>query len=133
MLDNIPVSIMRELKAGPNVVVGLRPDAGGEWRIDAKYEEVRSPRKLMADILLRRKPEKPFPSLVEIMSRSMVVASEAAVQRNLSQADVLLIPPIPETMQILDWHLGKDVSEAARLYTAEQIAQNEDLAKMKAG
>lgn len=133
VLDNIPVSIMRELKAGPNVVVGLRADAGGEWRIDAKYEDVRSPRKLMADILLRRKPEKPFPSLVEIMSRSMVVASEAAVQRNLSQADVLLIPPIPETMQILDWHLGKDVSEAARLYTAEQIAQNADLAKMKAG
>ncbi|MEL6485561.1 MAG: cyclic nucleotide-binding and patatin-like phospholipase domain-containing protein, partial [Pseudomonadota bacterium] len=35
VLDNIPVAIMRELKAGPNVVVALRSDAGAQWRIEA--------------------------------------------------------------------------------------------------
>ncbi|MEE4155526.1 MAG: cyclic nucleotide-binding and patatin-like phospholipase domain-containing protein [Erythrobacter sp.] len=132
VLDNIPVRIMRELKAGPNVVVALRADAGARWQVDATYDDVRSPGQLARDILLRRKPARSFPSLVEIMSRSMVVASEGSVEASLAQADALLVPPIPEGMQILDWHLGKALSEAARVHTAEAIAARADLAAMKA-
>ncbi|MGB3470507.1 MAG: cyclic nucleotide-binding and patatin-like phospholipase domain-containing protein [Erythrobacter sp.] len=132
VLDNIPVAIMREVKAGPNVVVALRADAGAEWRIDAKYGDVRSPGQLARDIMLRRKPERAFPSLVEIMSRSMVVASEGSVEASLAQADALLVPPIPEDMQILDWHLGKQVAQDAREFTANAIATRPDLAAMKA-
>jgi len=132
VLDNIPVAIMRALKAGPNVVVALRADAGAHWRTDATYADVRSPGQLVRDIMLRRKPAKSFPSLVEIMSRSMVVASEGSVEASLAAADALLVPPIPDGMQILDWHLGKDLAETARQYTAEAIAAREDLAAMKA-
>ncbi len=132
VLDNIPVRIMRELKAGPNVVVALRADAGAQWRIDATYDDVRSPGQLARDIMLRRKPERSFPSLVEIMSRSMVVASEGSVEASLAQADALLVPPIPDGMQILDWHLGRKLAETARAYTAKAIAARDDLAAMKA-
>lgn len=132
VLDNIPVAIMRALKAGPNVVVALRADAGAQWRIDATYADVRSPGQLARDIVLRRKPARNFPSLVEIMSRSMVVASEGSVEASLAQADALLVPPIPEGMQILDWHLGTALAESARAYTAEAIATRDDLAAMKA-
>jgi NTE family protein len=132
VLDNIPVAIMRELKAGPNVVVALRTDAGARWEIEARYSDVRSPGQIARDILLRRKPERAFPSLIEIMSRSMVVGSESTVEKSLAQADALLIPPIPPDMQILDWHLGKKVAEAAREFTAQAIATREDLQAMKA-
>ena len=132
VLDNIPVAIMRELKAGPNVVVALRADAGAQWRIEAKYGDVRSPGKIARDIVFRRKPEREFPSLIEIMSRSMVVASEGTVEQSLAQADALLIPPIPKDMQILDWHLGKEVAEAARVFTTQAIASRADLQAMKA-
>ncbi|MEM6857992.1 MAG: cyclic nucleotide-binding and patatin-like phospholipase domain-containing protein [Pseudomonadota bacterium] len=132
VLDNIPVAIMRELKAGPNVVVALRSDAGSQWRIEAKYGDVRSPGRIVRDIVLRRKPEREFPSLIEIMSRSMVVASEGTVEQSLAQADALLIPPIPKDMQILDWHLGSEVAEAAREFTEQKIATREDLQAMKA-
>jgi NTE family protein len=132
VLDNIPVAIMRELKAGPNVVVALRADAGAQWRIDATYGDVRTTGQLARDIMLRRKPQRAFPSLIEIMSRSMVVASEGSVERSLAQADVLLVPPIPENMQILDWHLGRGVAEAAREFTTRAIAERSDLAAMKA-
>jgi NTE family protein len=114
------------------VVVALRADAGARWQVDATYDDVRSPGQLARDILLRRKPARSFPSLVEIMSRSMVVASEGSVEASLAQADALLVPPIPEGMQILDWHLGKALSEAARVHTAEAIAARADLAAMKA-
>lgn len=131
VLDNIPVTIMREAKAGPNVVVSLRSDAGEEWRIETKYSALRSPGKLLRDIIFRRKPKHEFPSIVDIMSRSMVVSSASAVRESLSQADVLLLPPIPETMKILDWHLGSDLSESARAYTARRITEHEPLADMK--
>lgn len=134
VLDNIPVTIMREVKSGPNVVVSLRTDAGDDWRLgDTKYSSLRSRRKILADIIFRRKPKQEFPSIVDIMSRSMVVSSAAAVRQSLDSADVLLVPPIPETMKILDWHLGTEVSEAARQYTAQKITEQEKLQEMKAG
>lgn len=132
VLDNIPVDIMRAAKAGPNVVVALRADLGSQWRIGATYADVRSPGQLLRDIILRNKPKVPFPSLIEIMSRSMVVASEGSVEGALAQADALLIPPIPKDMQILDWHRGRDVAETARAFTAQAIATRADLAAMKA-
>lgn len=132
VLDNIPVAVMRELKAGPNVVVALRADAGARWQVEASYRDVRSPGQLARDIMFRRKPERPFPSLIEIMSRSMVVASEGTVEASLAQADALLVPPIPEDMQILDWHLGRQVAEDAREFTAQAMETRADLVAMKA-
>lgn len=132
VLDNVPVEIMRAAKAGPNVVVALNANTGAAWRIEARYGDVRSPWQLLRDLVLRRKPARPFPSLIEIMSRAMVVGSEAGVGGALAKADALLIPPIPEGMQILDWHLGASVAEAARRYTAEAIATRPELAAMKA-
>jgi NTE family protein len=133
VLDNIPVEIMRAAKAGPNVVVALRTDIGAHWRIGATYADVRSTGQLLRDIIMRRKPKDRFPSLIEVMSRSMVVSSEGSVEGALAQADALLIPPIPDDMQILDWHRGREVAEAARRFTAEAIANRADLAAMKAG
>lgn len=132
VLDNVPVEIMRNAKAGPNVVVALHANAGAAWRIDARYGDVRSPGQLLRDLLLRRTPARKFPSLIEIMSRAMVVGSEAGVGGALAKADALLIPPIPEGMQILDWHLGTAVAETARQFTTEAIAARPELAAMKA-
>ena len=132
VLDNVPVEIMRAAKAGPNVVVALHANAGAAWRIEARYGDVRTPWELFRDLVLRRKPARPFPSLVEIMSRAMVVGSEAGVGGALAKADALLIPPIPEGMQILDWHLGASVAEAARQHTIAAIAARPELAAMKA-
>lgn len=132
VLDNVPVEIMRAAKAGPNVVVALHADAGAAWRIAARYSDVRTPWQLLRDIVLRRKPARPFPTLVEIMARAMVVGSEAAAAGALAKADVLLLPPIPDGMQILDWHKGTAVAEAARAYTAAAIAERPELAAMKA-
>ncbi len=132
VLDNIPVNVMRDVKAGPNVVVALRPDAGAAWRIKATYDDVRSPGQLARDIIMRRKHDVQIPSLVETMSRSMVVGSQASVERSLAKADVLLTPPIPQDMQLLDWHLGQEVAEVARQFTLKEIETRDDLRAMKA-
>jgi NTE family protein len=130
LLDNIPIDVTQAAKAGPNVVVALHADAGAPWRIAAQYSDVRTPGQLFRDLVLRRKPERDFPSLIEVMSRSMVVASEAGIESALAKADVLLIPPIPEGMQLLDWDKGTEAAEAARRFTAEAIATRPELAAM---
>jgi NTE family protein len=132
LLDNIPVELMRTAKAGPNVVVALSPDPGAPWRTEARNKDIRTPGQLARDLIFRRRPSKPFPNLIEIMSRSMIVASEGAVENALAQADVLLIPPLPAGMQLLDWHLGQKAAEDARRFTAKAIATRADLAAMKA-
>jgi NTE family protein len=133
LLDNIPIEVTQAAKAGPNVVVALHAEAGAPWRIAARYSDVRSPGQLFRDLVLRRKPERAFPSLVEVMSRSMVVASEAGIESALEKADVLLIPPIPQGMELLDWDMGTQAAEAARRFTAEAIASRPELAAMIAG
>ncbi|MEM1133904.1 MAG: cyclic nucleotide-binding and patatin-like phospholipase domain-containing protein [Pseudomonadota bacterium] len=129
VLDNIPVTVMRKIKPGPNIVVGLG-DTSTAWRIDAEYNALRSRVRLARDVLLRRPAPDDFPSIVDIMSRSMVVASRIASRSMLSDDDILLQPPIIEGMQILDWHLGREQAEKAADYVAEQLAENSELAQL---
>ena len=126
VLDNVPVKVMHELKTGPNIVVTLG-DPNEIWRTDVEYDEVRGRWTLMRDVVLRRKRETEFPSIVEIMSRSMVVASRMASKEMLEDQDILVNPPIIPDMQILDWHLGRELAEMADKYITEQVLPTSDL------
>jgi NTE family protein len=126
VLDNVPVVTMRALKSGPNIVVTLG-EAGQVWRIKAAYQSLRRRGQLIRDLLLRRKSDSDFPSIVEIMQRSMVVASRIASRSMLREGDILLSPPIVPGMQILDWHLGRKQAEQAAHYAEQQVASHPDL------
>lgn len=125
VLDNVPVKVMHDLKTGPNIVVTLG-DPNEIWRTEVEYEAVRGRWTLMKDVLLRRKREAEFPSIVEIMSRSMVVASRMASKEMLGEQDILVNPPIIPNMQILDWQLGRELAEMAAEYISEQVLISAD-------
>ncbi len=126
VLDNVPVKVMHGLKAGPNIVVSLG-DPHEIWRTDVQYDDIRGRWSLLRDVLLRRKRETEFPSIVEIMSRSMVVASRMASKEMLGDQDILVNPPIIPDMQILDWHLGRKLAEMAADYISEHVLPTIDL------
>ena len=123
VLDNVPVMTMRRVKTGPNIVVTLG-DANQAWRIRSAYTELRRRGRLLWDVLLRRKAKGDFPSIVEVMQRSMVVASRMASRSMLQEGDIHLAPPILPNMQILDWHLGRKQAQIATGYVEEQVATN---------
>ena len=125
VLDNVPVRVMHGLKAGPNIVVSLG-DPHEIWRTDVQYDDIRGRWSLLRDVLLRRKRETEFPSIVEIMSRSMVVASRMASKEMLGDQDILVNPPIIPNMQILDWHLGRELAEMAADYISEHVLPTSD-------
>lgn len=126
VLDNVPVVTMRRMKSGPNIVVTLG-DSSEVWRIRAAYDSLRKRGRLLLDVLLRRKPSGDFPSIINVMQRSMVVASRIASRSMLHQGDILLSPPIVENMQILDWHLGRAQAELAAQYVADEVETNSAL------
>ncbi|WP_089134068.1 patatin-like phospholipase family protein [Sphingorhabdus sp. SMR4y] len=125
VLDNVPVKVMHGLKAGPNIVVSLG-DPNEVWRTKALYTDIRGRWSLLRDFILRRKQAVEFPSIVEIMSRSMVVASRMASKEMLGEQDILVNPPIIANMQILDWHLGRELAEMAAEYIGEQVIPTMD-------
>jgi NTE family protein len=129
VLDNVPVVTMRALKSGPNIVVTLG-EAGQTWRIKAGYHSLRRRGQLIRDLFLRRKSDSDFPSIVEIMQRSMVVASRIASRSMLRADDIPLSPPIVKGMQILDWHLGRKQAEQAAQYVTREVATNPALAAL---
>ena len=128
VLDNVPVKVMHGLKAGPNIVVSLG-DPNEVWRTDALYNDIRGRWSLLRDVILRRKRATEFPSIVEIMSRSMVVASRMASKEMLGEQDILVSPPIITNMQILDWHLGRELADMAADYISEQVIPTIDLGR----
>lgn len=125
VLDNVPVKVMHDLKTGPNIVVTLG-DPNEIWRTDVEYDEVRGRWSLIRDVIMRRKKEQDFPSIVEIMSRSMVVASRMASKEMLGEQDILVNPPIIPDMQILDWQLGRELADMAAEYITEQVLISAD-------
>ncbi len=120
VLDNVPVKVMHGLKAGPNIVVSLG-DPHEIWRTDVQYDDIRGRWGLLKDVILRRKRDSEFPSIVEVMSRSMVVASRMASKEMLGGQDILVNPPIIPNMQILDWQLGRELAEMAADYITEHV------------
>ncbi len=129
VLDNVPVKVMHDLKTGPNIVVSLG-DPDEVWRTDVEYDDIRGRWTLMRDVMLRRKREAEFPSIVEIMSRSMVVASRMASKEMLGDEDILVNPPIIPDMQILDWHLGRELAEMASDYITSQVIESAGLKQL---
>lgn len=126
VLDNVPVKVMHGLKSGPNIVVSLG-DPHEIWRTKALYGDIRGRWRLLRDVIFRRKRDAEFPSIVEIMSRSMVVASRMASKEMLGEQDILVNPPIIPNMQILDWHLGRELAEMAADYISEHVVPTIDL------
>jgi NTE family protein len=122
VLDNIPVGQMHALKTGPNIVVSLG-DPDEVWRTQARYDDIRGRWAILRDLLLRRRQSVAFPSIVEIMSRSMVVASRIAARDMLGDTDVLLTPPIIPGMAILDWDKGRELADMAADYVAAQVTE----------
>ena len=120
VLDNVPVKVMHGLKAGPNIVVSLG-DPHEIWRTDVLYDDIRGRWSLLRDVILRRKRDVEFPSIVEVMSRSMVVASRMASKEMLGDQDILVNPPIIADMQILDWHKGRELANMAAEYISEHV------------
>lgn len=122
-VDNVPITVMRELKSGPNIVLNLKP--GKPWQVRSSYGEM--PGRLQTFLRLFRKPstnKAQFPTIPAVLSRTMVVSSQRLMDSLVQEDDVMLeISPLPG-MGFLDWGKGQRQFDAA--YVA-MVAALEDV------
>lgn len=122
LLDNVPIRVMQGVKSGPNVVVSFMvPELE---RFNVSYETLPSRSELLRLALnpLRREALPDAPGLITVLMRSLM-ASRRDFQRHLKSDDLLLVPPIPKTFGILDWHRHLDLSHGSYRWTLEELAR----------
>ncbi len=121
LLDNVPVKVMRDLKAGPNVVVSFRPPELDRYDVD--YEALPSRAALMRLVLnpLRRDRLPEAPGLITVLMRALM-ANRRDFQRELEAHDLALTPPIPAGMGFLDWHRHRELFHGAYAWTHAELA-----------
>ena len=121
LLDNVPVKSMRALKSGPNVVIGLGSD---EMRGDTvDYAALPSRGQLLRQMLnpfaRRRLPR--APGVATVLLRSLMVRRER-LSDSLERDDLLITPPLPDDVSVMDWHRHAELAERAYEHTAKVIA-----------
>jgi len=121
VLDNVPVKAMKSLKTGPNIVISFAETDSLTY--DVRYSGLPS----RADILMRainplsKRPLPRAPSVATILMRSLMV-NRSELDSALSPDDLLVVPPIPDTVGVMDWHRHSELKELAYLYGRELIS-----------
>ena len=112
LLDNVPIAIMRDLKAGPNIIFNFK--YGNEWRSRGKYEDLPSRWGALAIMLrLRKKVQPSFPSIFSVLTHAMVVSARRLMEKTDISGDILIeISPLPK-MGFLEWKKGRRQFEVA--------------------
>ena len=121
LLDNVPVKSMRTLKNGPNVVVNLRSEDIGSDIVD--YAALPSRGRMLRQLLnpfARRLPR--APGVATVLLRSLMVHREH-LSDTLNAEDLLVAPPLPEDVSVMDWHRHAELTARAYDHTAKLIEE----------
>ena len=112
LLDNVPVTVMRDLKPGPNLILNFL--APKPWRVKAKYEELPTRGQAVASLIKRTKKGKiRHSSVMSILSRAMVVNARKLLQRTDIGTDILLNISTLRGMSFMDWARGRELFDSA--------------------
>jgi NTE family protein len=107
LMDNVPLSPMKALKTGPNVVVTLGVDASTTYTVD--YDSIPGPRELVVALLnpfsRRRLPQ--VPSILQVIMLSMLANRRLDLQ--LSDTDLHIRPELPEDLRFTNWDRHNEV------------------------
>ena len=122
ILDNVPIRVMHELKSGPNVVISF--EVPKLQRFEVEYRSLPGRAALLKAMLnpfLRGLlPRAPSPGTV--LMRSMM-ANRQGFERRLRPEDLLLVPPFPQDMGIMDWHRHTELMDRTYRWGMHEVAR----------
>jgi NTE family protein len=125
LLDNVPVTIMRDLKPGPNLILNFL--APKPWRVKTKYEDLPTRGQAITSLVTRPKKGKARPpSVMSILSRAMVVNARKLLQQTEIGNDLLLNISTLRGMSFMDWARGRELFDAAYHQMGDAIDLAED-------
>jgi NTE family protein len=122
ILDNVPVRVMHELKSGPNVVVSFTVPKLERFDVDYATLPGRSDllKRMVTPWLRRTLPA--APGVGTVLMRAMM-ANQQEFDRHLRPEDLLLVPPVPPDMGILDWQRHTELMDRTYRWAMHEIAR----------
>jgi len=122
ILDNVPVKVMHELKSGPNVVVSFSVPSPERFEVD--YAALPGRGELLKRMLTPwlRGTLPAAPGVGTVLMRAMM-ANRQEFDRHLRPEDLLLVPPFPPDMGILDWHRHTELMDRTYRWAMHELAR----------
>jgi NTE family protein len=122
LLDNVPVKVMHELKSGPNVVISFDVPKLERFAVDYRTLPGRNHllKWLFTPYLRASLP--PAPGVGTVLMRSMM-ANRQGFEQHLREGDLLLVPPFPQDMGILDWHRHTELMDRTYRWGLAEVAR----------
>jgi NTE family protein len=120
LLDNVPVRSMQQLKSGPNIVIAFEVPQLQRFSVD--YRELPSRKDIVRRALVpfRHPPMPKAPGLGSVLMRSLM-ANRQDFERYLTPRDLLMVPPLPQDMGILQWSRHSELMKKAYTWALEEI------------
>jgi NTE family protein len=120
LLDNVPIRSMHEMKGGPNIVVSFEVPQLERFTVD--YQTLPSRKDLVRRALVpfRRVPLPNAPGLGSVLMRSLMV-NRQDFERHMTPRDLLMVPPLPRDMGILEWNRHTELMESAYRWAITEI------------
>jgi NTE family protein len=120
LLDNVPVRIMHEMKRGPNIVVSF--EAPRLQRFPVIYQALPSRAQLLWRLLnpFRPRTEPEAPGLRYVLMRALM-ANRHGFEQHLKSTDLLLVPPLPESMSVMDWGRHRELYRSAYEWALAEV------------
>ena len=118
LMNNLPVDLMRERCKGPIVAV----EVSDMTDLEATGLEAPSLFEYVKHRWLPGQSKHPFPSVLEILMRSLLLGSIQNVKRARQQADLLLSPPI-EQFGLLEFEVIQEVAEIGYNYAMKELTE----------
>lgn len=134
IMNNVPISVMRAIKSGPNLVCMLSP--GDEWRVKTDYNNVPTRLKLAWQLLAGGRKGDDYPRIGAVAAHAMQVTSGRTFRGSGMREDLLLEPPAVPGMGMVSFKLGRTQEAASYDYMRrflERIGGSDGLAAWRRG
>lgn len=120
LVDNVPIRVMRDLKSGPNVVVTFHVPAHEPFAVN--YDDLPSRGQLLRRLATAkdRKRLNDAPLIGTVLARALMAQSER-FDPHLEDDDILLVPPMPEGIGLLDWNRHGELKAGAYEWMGDEI------------
>jgi NTE family protein len=122
LLDNVPIKVMHELKSGPNVVISFEVPKLERFAVD--YRALPGRKHLLRSALnpFRRDALPAAPGVGTVLMRSLM-ANRQDFEQHLRAEDLLLVPPVPQDMGLLDWHRHTELMDRCYRWAMREVAR----------
>ncbi len=119
--DNVPLAVMKSLKAGPNLIIDLRPKNERSYKIDYKAIPGRWALLARSLNLFSRQKRLDCPGPASVIQRSLFsnIRDNEIIEHS---ADLVLRPPPFPGSSFMNWRRHREVSNAAYHWTLKTIS-----------